>query len=823
MALIKAGVGTCFHCGEPVVDRAAGSAYQIELAGELRSFCCLGCYGVASAICSEGLSKFYQYRETAAAKVDSAVESYIAYDNADIQQDFVEPVVGGRGLHKARLYVPSISCAACAWLIENYLMDCPGVESVSVNVASHRCSVVWDKSSKPLSEILQALSVVGYQSLPDTGDVVSDSRDRARRDLLMRLGLAGIGMMQVGMVSVALHAGDIQGMEDDWRYYLRWVSFFFALPIISFSAMPFFKSALRALRLKSVNMDVSVSIALLLAFAASFWATVTSSGQVYFDSLSMLVFFLLTGRYLELRARDAQASDRENLTQLLPITARKCGERGVELVPIKSLSTGDCIEVSAGAAFPCDGVVVEGLSSADESMLTGESLAVKKEYGDNVLAGSRNNTSVLIVRVLALGERTQLNAIHKIRNRALAEKPEYVTFANRMATWFVLSVLFVAAVNSVVWFFVAPDRAFWVTLSVLVITCPCALSLATPAALTAGVHRMRKLGLLVTSSQFIERLCGVTHVVFDKTGTLTSGQLSVREVKLHVDATTSGAGVVQTKGETEVLKIISALESKCSHPIASAFKGQVFDQPSTDVCEEPGLGVRGKVGNVEYRFGCSQFALPGAELNYPGEGSWHLLAADDQAIAWVLLEDPIKQDRQLLINRLISRGLKVSIVSGDRGVNVASFAQSLGGIDYVAEAKPADKLHYIHSLQKQGASVLMVGDGINDVPTLTGADASIAMGAASELVRSSAGSILLGRQLCAIDQAFELSGLVRVKIRQNLLWALIYNILALPLAVQGLVPPYIAAIGMSLSSLFVVANSLRLQTANLGLVEDSTK
>lgn len=830
----------CFHCGLPPDPKFAKT-----LDGQDRSFCCIGCSLAAEAIIAGGLSNFYQYRDTLNTRPDSGRTDFTSYDLDSVQQEFVsrldalpseDSTLPTADICQARISIGGISCAACAWLIEHYLLQNDAVEKVAVNVSSHLCIVTWDRKGLPVSALFSLLHEIGYQPVPAIKSELDQERKRLQRNALLRLGVAGLGMMQVGMVAIALHAGAAQDMGDFWQQLFRWTSFVVATPVILYSARPFFVSAWRALSFKTLNMDVSVSLALILAYGASAWATLSGGGEVYFDSVSMFTFFLLVGRYLEMQARNKNAQQNEKLSHLLPLTVERLlneknqnqqvsGFDEKEVVPLNACVVGDRLAIAAGAVFPVDGIVIDGETSADESLLSGESLPKPKQVGDTVYAGSINGESGVAIKVLCGGDNTRLSAIEKLVDVAAELKPRQVALADHLAAKFVAAVIVVSVGVFAVWMSIAPERAFWVALSVLVVTCPCALSLATPTALTAGVVRLRQRGILVNTTEFMETLNDITHVVLDKTGTLTTGESTVAEV-LVLDSDkhngnhrgVSENGDVHNHGRREAyLSIIAALEEKSAHPIAKAFESFAQHRGVERVLVHPGHGVQGVLGDDVYRFGTKQYALnhenlpenDDTEIVYPGNGLWLLLSCNQQALAWVRVDDQVREGIAEVQGYFNKRHISVEILSGDRQENVRSFAEAHGFQTYRAGVLPEGKLAHIQALQAEGAKVLMVGDGINDVAVLKGADASIAVGSATRLVQTKASSIMLRDNLNGIISAFEAAKTVKSTIRQNIMWALLYNGVALPAAVMGLIPPYLAAIGMSLSSLVVVLNSLR--------------
>ena len=799
----------CFHCGLPAYPE-----FSHDINGQTQPFCCLGCQAIALAINAEGLSEFYQYRDNLNQKPDTPPSSFLAYDLDDVQSEFVTEL--DNDLFEANINIGGISCAACAWLIENYLQAEPAIKQVSVNVSSHRCRIVWRRSSMLLSEVFAALTKIGYVPSPAIASESQEFRKREYKSAIMRLGVAGVGMMQVGMVAIALHAGDIQGITDHWQNFLRWVSLLFATPVILYSARPFFVSAYRAIKLKHLNMDVSVSLALLLAFGASCWATFKGHGEVYYDSVSMFTFFLLLGRFLEMRARHSSAFEAESLFNLLPRTVERFNDQEREtreMVPLKSIVENDLIWIPAGAVIACDGEVVSGESAVDESLLTGESEGQLKSIGDKVSAGTVNGEIGLVVRVERTGNNTGLAAVERLVNDAMQEKPSFVALVDRIASKFVAIVLLIATIVGGYWFIVDPDQALWIALSVLVVTCPCALSLATPAALTAGTNKMRKLGLLIRAQHVLEGLPSISKIVFDKTGTLTEGKLWVAEVNSHKE------GVSRER----VLDIVGALEKHSAHPIARAFEDYGQNLVVSEVNSKPGFGIEGSVGDQRYRFGRLEYITCWQEselselqtIRYPDTGLWLVLATQKEIIAWVLLEDAPRQGIDVLLQSLRQSALSFVVLSGDREENVNAFTAKHHITESIGGVLPDGKLAYIQQLQSQGEKVLMVGDGINDVPVLSASNISIAMGAATQMARANADCVLLNEKLTTLVDAITLAKKVKLTIRQNLCWALGYNALALPAAALGYIPPYLAAVGMSLSSLVVVLNALRLERYNL--------
>ncbi|WP_370979090.1 heavy metal translocating P-type ATPase [Agaribacterium sp. ZY112] len=801
---------SCFHCGLP-----ADKAFSSELNGAKRHFCCPACQAVSEAIVHGGLGDYYLYRDGPDTRPEEGRERFDAYDNEVLQQSFTHELEGD--WFRVQLSIGGIHCAACAWLIEKQLSQLDAVDQVRVNVSTHRCSLRWNKSKLKLSQIFEQLHRIGYKPIPANENKVAEQRRQERRSALMRIGVAGLGMMQVGMVGIALHAGALQGMDDYWQHFLRWISLIFALPVMLYSAQPFFIGAWRSLRLRHLNMDVPVALALSLAFIASVSATLNNSGEVYFDSVSMFTFFLLFGRFLEMNARHTSAAETEKLTQLLPnAVERVCDEHGKEResIPLTSVNVGDRLFVSAGEVVPCDGVLLDKLAMVDEALLSGESELQKKQKGDVLLAGAVLGEPSAMIKVTATGKETRLAGVQHLLEEALSQKPKQQQFADKVAAWFVAAVLVVCGTVYITWLQIDPEQAFWIALAVLVVTCPCALSLATPAALAAGLNKLREKGLLLVSPSALETLPKIRHLVMDKTGTLTLGEPELVEVRLLQEVLDLNVALTQQ----QVVDYVCALEKHSRHPLAKAFEGKQSPYLAVDAESYPGQGIEAYIEGRCYRFGRADFASQDAP-GYPGEGLWQLLAENGKALAWFRFEDMPRPGLSSFLNTAQRSGLALSVLSGDRQKNVDRFVAShftgdqdtnTAFVKRSGELTPENKLSALKELQRDSGPVLMLGDGINDVPVLGAADLSVAMGAASQLARVSADAVLLSPNLQTLTKAMSFSKKVKQVIRQNFCWALGYNLVALPAAAMGLIPPWLAAIGMSLSSLVVVLNSLRL-------------
>lgn len=820
----------CYHCDLPV---PAGTDFPVEIDGQSRAMCCVGCQAVASAIVNGGLSQFYQYRSEKASTPESLEgSSWAVYDLPDVQQDFVviaDPSSSSNHV-QAQLLIGGITCAACVWLIEKHLLRLPQVEKVRVNASTHRCWVELNTDNGLISEVFESLDGIGFKPQAATDENQNKLLDSENRQALRRLGIAGLGMMQVGMVAIALYGGELLGISEQWQGFLRIVSWLFATPVVFYSAVPFYKASYRALKVRHLVMDVPVSIAILLAYFASCWATLNSGPDVYFDSVSMFTFLLLLGRYLEMRARHRAGFAAGNLGRMIPPTAHKvvwsdpkAGEDAsfitagaaheVETVPVKSLSANDVVLVMSGETIVCDGVVVAGQSQVDESLLTGESVAVPKQLDSLVAAGTFNGESPLWVKITAIGSQTRLSSISRLVAQAEQEKPAQVALADKLAAYFVAAVLVIAVSVFWYWWQHKPEDALWIALSVLVVTCPCALSLATPVALTAATNTLRRQGLLVSRGHVVELLTRLNRVIFDKTGTLTEGLPSVENVQI----------LAGDYNQTQLLEIAAALESGNSHPIAKAFKPFLGAIRLTELRSFTAQGVEGVYNGEKFKLGKIEFVSAAADslkeslnssvqsaLSAFDEQQGLFLSQEGRVLAFISLADPLRKNAKLAVAQLQAKNLQVELLSGDRPATVCHIANVLGIEHASASVSPEQKLAKMQQHQAGSERVMMVGDGINDVPVLSGADLSVAMPGAADIAQTHADCLLLSGDLRVIPLAIDTAHKARKIIRQNISWAVGYNLLALPLAAIGWVPPYVAAIGMSLSSLVVVLNALRL-------------
>lgn len=806
-------MSACFHCGDAL---PSGAPRYVLIDSAQRPVCCPGCEAVAQLIAGSGLEQFYRYRERTAPDAPPArPDTWTAFDREAVQQAIARTLPDGS--REATIAVEGMYCAACAWLIERVVGGIAGVGAVEVNPASGRATLRWDPQTVALSRLLSQIEQMGYRPRTLAQEAQASAAAGERRLALKRLAVAGLGMMQVMMYAVGLYAGAIhEEIDDTVAALLRVVSLLITTPVVFYSAALIFRGAWNGLRVRRPGMDVPVALAIGGAFAASVWNTLIGSGEVYFDSVAMFVFFLLSARYFEMTARHRAADAGDALARTLPATAARLAADGSEeRVALAELRVGDRLRVRPGEVVPADGRVIAGQPRLDESLLTGEFQPVARGSGEAVLGGSLNTGTPFDMQVRRLGRETLVANIARLLERAQSQRPRLVRGADRVARWFVTAVLMLAAGTAVVWWQIAPAEAFAVTLAVLVVTCPCALSLAMPTALTAGTARLARAGILVARPGALEALARTERVILDKTGTLTTGELTLCATE-----------PVAEIAPEEAFALATALEAHSEHPIGRAFqtasaaatpgRGQPRRQASV-LRVEAGQGVEGCVDGRQLRIGRPDWATGdegGARAceASAGRAQETVIALGDgtRLLALFRLADAPRPEAARAIAELRALGIAVEIASGDGMAPVGALARSLDVTEWRARQTPDSKLARLRQCQARGERVVMVGDGINDAPVLGGADVSIAMGSGSALAQSSSDLILTGQRLADLPAAVRLARRTLAVMRQNMAWAIGYNTVALPLAVTGQLAPWMAAAGMSASSLIVVGNAMRL-------------
>jgi Cu2+-exporting ATPase len=768
---------------------------------------------------------------TSALAADSTTESAVAracppalgesLDDPVAQATFTEwqACSDGRREARSRLRVTGMYCAACAGIVERALADAAGVLDARVNAATARLALTWDPAQAQLSSLAAAVQAAGYGIVPDAAAPAREVRQREQRQALWRLFVSAFCMMQVMMLATPIYFAAPGEMAADQRQLLNWGAWMFSIPVLLFAAGPFFAGAWQQLRQRRVGMDVPVSLALAVTFVASTGAAFEPGGlfgsEVYFDSLTMFVCFLLAARTLEQRARHRVISTLEDTIERLPSGAQRLSEAGaVDMVAPAELRRGDRVRVPAGAVFPADGVIIEGLTLADEALLSGESEPQRKACGAQVVAGSVNIDAPVVMRVERVGAETRYEAIVALMREALVQRPRLLRAADRIAGPFLWVVLLLAAGSAAVWSVIDPSRAVWVAVSVLVVTCPCALSLAAPSALLAAAGSLARRGVLLQRLDAIEALARMQRLFIDKTGTLTDDRVELAAVQ-------DVAGTpLEPSAASRALQLAASLAAWSNHPLSrslvAAAGGDPPHRPWQDVQEHPGLGLSARLDGVAVRLGrrdwvllaASEAALGPVDDDKNGLCAWFV--REDAPVVQFRLQETLREGARDAIETLERDGVRVNLLSGDRPQRVAAVASRLGITEARGGASPQDKVDAVAAAQARGEVVGMLGDGINDAPVLARADVALAMGQAALISRQRADGVVLSMRLDDVATAREVARHAVRVIRQNLGWAIGYNLVCIPLALGGWLPPWLAGLGMALSSLTVVLNAQRL-------------
>lgn len=775
--------GTCFHCGEPLPTN--GTRWAVRK-GVSQPFCCAGCEAAAELIDQCGLGDYYRVRSASPPPGKTTGVDLASWDVSGSVDVATLRQGDGRSL---TILIDGMRCAACAWLIEEVLKREGGFDTVEVNATTSRVRLAWQGDAQTLSSRLSPLLALGYLPLLPNRDAAS-GETTARRRALKKLVVAGLGMMQAMMFAEALYFGDDGSMDLATRDLFRWLGLLVSAPVIAYAGADFFRGALLEWRWRRLGMDFLVSATVLLAYVASFIETLRGGPAVYFDSAVMFVFLLLATRHLEQAARVRANAAVDVLARARPEVARRVDADGsLTDVPASALKAGDVIRTKVGEAVAADGVLIGSPGAFSEALLTGESRAVAKVAGDSVWAGSHAASATVDVRVTATGAQTRVAEILRLVERAQSERPRVARVADLIASRFIVGLLLAVVCVAAFWAWQDASRVLPIVLAVLAVTCPCALSLAVPASQAAAHARLAGLGVLVVRPDVLEQLPQVDVFVFDKTGTLTEDAMSLARVD------------VLRGSEADALCIAAALERESTHPIARAFDGLGDESVAASAVQViPGFGLKGTVAGAEYRLG-RDTAGDDADAGI-------LLSDAHGPLARLVLAESVRADAAATVSRL-ARSRRVELLSGDAESRVAAVAAAVGVQHWVSRATPEDKLARIRALQAQGLKVAMVGDGINDAAVLGGADVAVALGGGAALAMSAADAVVLADRIDRVADLVAVSEATRRNMRQNLTWALVYNLGGLPLAAAGFIPPWLAALGMALSSLLVTLNALR--------------
>ena len=777
----------CYHCGEPLPAVPQRGA----IAGVDQLFCCSGCSAAAVWIAEASLGDYYRLRSASAGRVGTEPADFSVWDSDSVLAEHSRKVAGGREI---TVLTDAMRCAACAWLIDRALHHETGVLDARANAITGRIVVSWDPQRTAVSTLMSRLMALGYRPWLATGEEREQAQRRERRRWLLRIGIAGLGAMQAMMFAEALYLDTRGEMALATRDFFRWITFLVATPVVFYSGWPFLEGMARELRSRRLGMDTLIAGSTLLAYFASLYETLRGGPHVWYDAAVMFVLLLLLARLLEQRARSVASAQVDALAHARPALATREDSAGrVEQVALAELVVGDIVRVSSGEVVPADGLLLDHGSSFDEALINGESAPVLRAVGDTALAGSVCRERPARLCITRTGSDTRLSQLTRLVEQAQGARPAIARLADRVSSGFVIALLPCAAAVYAWWHQHDPSRALEVTLSLLVVSCPCALSLAIPAALTAAHGALAKLGVLGLRPDALATLARVDRVVFDKTGTLSTGKPTLLDVKVFGDL-----------DKDRALQLAAALERDSRHPLALALAAQPTGLLVSDVSGRPGLGLEGQIDGQTMRIGRADFAA-GREDDgavWLGDGS--------RPFARFEIQETRRVDAEASIALLRAQGIGVELCSGDSNEAVRRFASSVGITEMRARQLPEEKLDHVRRLQALGHVVAMVGDGLNDGPVLAGADVSLAMAEGAALAQRAADLVITSPSLLRIPQAIALARRTRRIVRQNLAWAVAYNLVALPLAATGQVTPWLAALGMAVSSLLVTLNALRL-------------
>ena len=805
-AVQSPGATPCSHCGLPVPP-------ALVKPDEPHQFCCDGCRTVWAVLHDEGLEQYYTYRERAGAVGRRARTTGGAYDYFD-DPAFIEANCRAlpEGLMAIDLYLEGVHCSACLWLVERTTVLVPGVAAATLDLGRSVVHVVFDPTGTKLSELGQRLDSLGYPPHPHRGAQLRERRRREGRDLIARIAVAGAAAGNIMLVAAALYGGHFEGMQPEFVRFFRWVSLLVATPAVLWSGSVFFRGAWGALQTRTAHMDLPITIGILTGYAWGAFNTVRGSGEIYFDSVTALVFLLLVGRWLQRTQQRSAADAAELLTSLAPATARLVegdgDERTVREVPVEALTVGALVEIRAGENAPADGVVATGTSSVDVSWLTGEPVPVEVEAGDEVYAGCVNLSAPLVVRVMAAGETTRVGLLLRRVEEAAQRRAPVVQLADRVSGYFVVTVLFLALVTLVLWLFWQPTHAVDHVVALLIVACPCALGLATPLAIAVAIGQAARRGILVKGGDALEHLARPGIVFFDKTGTLTQGRLSL----------------VEWEGDATIQPLVHAVERASAHPVAQALVAATPSDPrlrATDVQHRLGAGLSARVGGREVIVGSPGYVgervgeLPAwaeeAAARHGSKGRTPVLIAVDGGVrALAALADPLRPDAESSLRELGALGYKLAVLSGDHPSAVEAVAAELGVsfVECLGGISPEGKLERVEAAARRG-SVVMVGDGANDAAALSAATVGVAVHGGAEASVAAADVFTTTAGVAPVAQLVAGARRTLSVIRRNVAFSLVYNLATVALAMAGAIGPLLAAVLMPLSSLTVVTSSYR--------------
>lgn len=809
----KSNINHCFHCGEQINN---GEEFSCKIAGENKPMCCMGCVGVAEMIIESGLEDYYLKRITKAKKPEVILNDKNSKRSNSPWKGVQELISNNLtdDILETDLLIRGITCPACSWLCESKVGAIAGITFAKINYTTNVLKLRWNKKLVDLENIVKTINNIGYEARLYNKQSAYENRQVERKEKLQALGITAALGMQVMMISIALYFGHHSGMSLEIETTFNWINLFLASLVMFFSGKKFFQNAIRDLRIGFVSMDLAVALGLLIAFLASIYATIMQEGEVYFDTIVMFVFLLSFSRYVEFTLSLASLGQTQSSEKQLPLMATilLSDREQQEIIPSTDLKIDDIILIKPGEAIPADGIIIQGTSLVNEAMMTGESLPLNKGIGDFVMAGTINTDSPIKVKVQKAGKDTKIAAIESLIENAQLTKPKLTQISDKVASYFIAGVISIAILTILITGFYNTDIWLDRVIAILIVCCPCALSLAMPCVYASSIGRLAKEGIIFKNIDRLINLNNIEHIVFDKTGTCTEGKFTIAKTVNYTNLK-----------KNFCLEIAAAIEQYSEHPISEAFKAhQNVNSLHVDAVENiPGNGLSALVNNKPYFIGSLEF-IKNTTLNTDSvEFSHHsnletivFLANKEEVLASFYLQDTPRKNLKKLLSFFKNKNIYTYLCSGDNETATSNMANFAGFDEYSYSMLPEKKLQFVEKLQRLD-NVAMIGDGINDAPTLAKANVSFSISSGTDLAQTEADAILLNNDLNGITKAFKIAKLSRKIIIQNITWAISYNVIALPIAISGLLTPWLAAIGMSISSLIVVVNADRIRREKL--------
>ena len=789
--------GHCFHCHELI---PSGVEIYAEIKGEKHAMCCYGCKAVAEFI-AQDYCEFYDYRGDSlpATQMEIVDEKWLHYDQEVNFKTYTKQVATNKSRVTVRL--EGMYCSACGWLIDKHLKQLHGVVQVRLNSLTKIVQIIFDAKIIKLSQILSAINHLGYYpTLTHTKDA-TNSETSERKNALKRIVVAGFAMMFIMTLSVPMYSVESGTIAPEMYRFFALMSLFVATAVYFYSGKIFLRNAFRDLSNKHLGMDVPIALSLTLAYGVSVYNVLShNSHTVYFDSMVMFVFFLLVGRYVEMTVRHQGMSANEALAGMIPASVCVWKNNDYAVVPLSQVQKGDILLVKSGQTIAIDGIITQGEAQINESMITGEQKPIKRQVQQKVMAGSVVETGEIQIKSLAIGEQTILASLAQLLETAQLQKPKTLQIVDKVASWFVAIVLLLSLATACYYALHDMTKVMPTVLAVLVASCPCALSLATPAALTVASVKLLKKGILVNNLDAITHVHKIKNWFFDKTGTLTQPTMSIL-----------GLQNFSQKDDAELFKIAAALEQGSSHPLASAFH-DFFDEKIgiENFKEITNQGIQAEIGKEFWQIGSQEFCQVKTDLLGTSSANQLFLCRNKKLLGIFELDNPLRPHSHEVIDFLKQNSYQTFIMSGDKPQLVAQVAKELGIENFAGQMQPKDKINRIIAMQQQHELTVMLGDGVNDAPVLAQSDVSVSFNQGTQLARAASDFIIMGNSLQSLLDLLAMSKKTNTIIKQNILWSLFYNLSVVPFAMMGYLTPWMAAIGMSLSSLLVILNAKRI-------------